>query len=524
MKFYDFLTDPTLGALGDPTYRALHVCARLIDGDAHLLSREDLALAKRITGRTRFSSNPTREIYLILGRRSGKSLFASRVALWCCVEDWRTRLAIGEMAVAACVAVDRKQAGVLFGYAYQCARASPMMSAALTRATADVLEFGEHQTTFEVHTATFRGTRGRTFSCVVVDEASFLPQDDSAEPDRELIRAVKPGLATLDGILAVISSPYLQTGVVGEAHTRHFAVNKSPALYITGPTRTFNPTIPQSTIDRALAEDPEAARAEWLGEFRTDLTAAYEERWITRAVSVGITIRPFSAHHEGASSRYYAFTDPAGGSGRDSWATAIVHKARDRIVVDALLDIRPPFSTGEAASRVAGLCRTYALTSVTGDHYGGDWPAEALQVRGITYLCSPLPKSDLYREAIATFSNGLVDLLDDARLIRQLRTVQRRAQPGGRSSFDCPKGSPDDCSNAVVGAIWLAQRGSAAAEVLRAMVDAAEQTGEDPFLIPSSLPSITHSGTFADYHEPSRSTPGGDAAAWAHARLKGWIP
>ena len=47
----------------------------------------------------------------------------------------------------------------------------------------------------------------------------------------------------------------------------------SDVLCWQAPTRPMNPTISQKLIDRDMAPDPEAARAEWLAEFRSDLEA-----------------------------------------------------------------------------------------------------------------------------------------------------------------------------------------------------------------------------------------------------------
>ena len=38
-------------------------------------------------------------------------------------------------------------------------------------------------------------------------------------------------------------------------------------------TRDLNPTVPAHVVPDALAADESAARAEWLGEFRSDLEA-----------------------------------------------------------------------------------------------------------------------------------------------------------------------------------------------------------------------------------------------------------
>ena len=58
-----------------------------------------------------------------------------------------------------------------------------------------------------------------------------------------------------------------------------------------------------------------------------------------------------------------AFVDPAGGSGPDAMTLAIAHKARpdDRIIIDAVREMRPPFSptvvVDEFAELLQGLRR-----------------------------------------------------------------------------------------------------------------------------------------------------------------------
>ncbi len=48
----------------------------------------------------------------------------------------------------------------------------------------------------------YRTVRGRTLAGGIVDESAFLRADDSALPDKELVRALRPGLLTLHGLLA----------------------------------------------------------------------------------------------------------------------------------------------------------------------------------------------------------------------------------------------------------------------------------------------------------------------------------
>jgi hypothetical protein len=461
VKFYDFLLDPQLGNLADPSYRAWHISARLIDGDGNMLTGDDLLLASRMTQRSAFPGAPATEFYAGVGRRAGKTLFTSRLACWKLAQDYSDRLARGERAVVACIATDRAQAALLFNYARACVTDSPLLAAQLESETSDSLTFA-HGTTLEVHTASLRSVRGRSYAAVIIDEAAFLRDAESANPDLEIIRAVRPGLVTLGGMLVVISSPYMRAGVLFNAHRRHFGNNASPALYLAGESLIFNPTLDVDAVRAAIEDDPEAGAAEWRGEFRTDLSAAFSPEWIERAVDPGVFERPRVLRlAAGEPVAYHLFTDPAGGSGRDWWCTYAAHAEGEALVADAVLEIAPPFSTSEAAARVAAFVKSYGASSVRGDRYAGRWPADALAAHGVAYAESEQDRSTIYRESIPLFSSGRVRLLDHARTATQFKMLERRVSPGGKDVIDHGRGGHDDHCNACAGALLMASRACA---------------------------------------------------------------
>jgi hypothetical protein len=80
-------------------------------------------------------------------------------------------------------------------------------------------------------------------------------------------------------------------------------------LVIKAPTRTLNPTIDQAVVDEAMAEDPAAASAEWMAEFRDDIAAYVTREAIDACVSPDVFER---ARVQGL--KYQAFIDPSGGS------------------------------------------------------------------------------------------------------------------------------------------------------------------------------------------------------------------
>jgi len=116
---------------------------------------------------------------------------------------------------------------------------------------------------------------------------------------------------------------------------------------------------------------------------------------------------------------------------------------------------RPPFSPEAVVEEFAETLRSYCINKVTGDRYGGEWPREQFQKRGIKYEPADKTKSELYRELLPLLNSGQAELLDNARLITQLCALERRTARGGKDSIDHPTGGHDDIANAVAGALVL---------------------------------------------------------------------
>ena len=175
----------------------------------------------------------------------------------------------------------------------------------------------------------------------MLDELAFWPTDDSAaEPDREVLAALRPGMANVPGsMLLCASSPYARKGALWDAYNRHSAKD-GPILVWQAPTRTMNRRIPQEIIDAAMAADPASAQAEYLAQFRTDV----ESFVLREAVAACVTPNVLERFPE-AGTHYYGFVDPSGGS-VDEMTLAISHYdyAKETVVIDCLRWFKPPFS------------------------------------------------------------------------------------------------------------------------------------------------------------------------------------
>jgi hypothetical protein len=302
-----------------------------------------------------------------------------------------------------------------------------------------------------VHSNSFRTVRGRTLVAAVLDEVSFWRDETSATPDIETYRAILPSLATTNGMLIGISTPYRKLGLLHQKYRDHFAQDGDDILVVQGPSRVFNPTLADEVIAVQRAADPAAALAEWDAEFRADISAFLDDALIDAAVEHG---RPLELPRV-SGVHYRAFTDSAGGVGADSYTLAIGHKVGEHVVIDTLRGTHGAFDPQSVTHEYAELCREYGVRSVVGDSYGAGWVSGAWQQCGLTYKRSELPKSQVYLEAIPLFARGLVRLPDHARLLRELRLLERHTHRSGKDTVDHPRGGHDDHANAVCGALWL---------------------------------------------------------------------
>src|SRR5262249_25717076 len=154
----------------------------------------------------------------------------------------------------------------------------------------------------------------------------------------------------------------------------------------------------------AFEADPVAAASEYGRDgsvvFRTDIDA-----FVTRDVLQACTVAGRFELPPMSGVFYAATVDPAGGSGSDSQTMGIAHpEVREDgvlvIVVDAVREMKPPFSPETVVSDFAALLHTYGVTTITGDRWGGEWPREAFAKHGIVYELAPKPKSDVYRDVL----------------------------------------------------------------------------------------------------------------------------
>jgi hypothetical protein len=416
------------------------------------LSQAERQSFKLLTGRDAEPGELVDTFLCVAGRRSGKSrAMAVAITYLACLCDWSDVLALGERGVAMFLAPSERQAKTVYRYAAAIIDHVPLLAGLVESRTADTLSLSTG-VDLEIQAASWRRARGGTAIAVCLDECAFLASaEDSSNRDEDIYAAVKPSLATTGGPMLLTSSPSTMEGIVHRLHRRHYgSAGDARVVVVHSDSRTLNPRLSQSVVDRAYEDDPASASAEYGGEFRQQISAYLPRAVIERAVDYGVGGRTALPGVQ-----YMAFVDVAGGSGSDAFTCAVGHKrsddGREMCVIDALFIIAPPFCPDAATQRCASFLAPWKISEVVGDAYGGDWPLTAFSRHGVRYSKSPLSKSDLYLHTLPLFTAGRVRLLDNPRIVDQYAGLRRKVGSGGRESVDHARGHHDDVANAIAG-------------------------------------------------------------------------
>ena len=445
-----FITQVLRQHRGD-TWRGWRIILKAAFGQ-QLLS-EEVDFFYEVSGNRNPPTRRVKELWCIVGRRGGKDSTASVVAVEAARMVDTSRLRPGERPIVACLANTKDQATIAWryikGYFDTNRDLAPWLNRPITGRAIELANGVD----IVVATNNFRAPRGHPVACAILDEVAFYRDEESATPDVETYRALRPGMLTIPNSMIIgISSPHKKSGLLFKKFEDHFGKDDDNILVIKATTEQLNPVIEElypGEIAKAYEEDPEFASAEYGAEFRSDL-ADYVDRDVVRACTdTSVHERPWD---EVKRPIYYAFVDPSGGS-RDSFTLAIAHQEGDRGILDCIREIRAPFAPEKATEEMCKTLSEYRIGKVLGDRYAGEWPREQFTKRGVIYEPTEMTKSDMYVNFLPLLNSHRARLLDHQRMFNQFCNLELRTIRGGRDTVDHPRGGMDDIANAVTGAL-----------------------------------------------------------------------
>jgi hypothetical protein len=309
------------GIVGADSFKPMRTLAIAALGEA--LTAAELELYRQLTGgRSEAPASPVSELWVLAGRRSGKTVMTGALASYLagCI-DWGGCFNQGERGTLPVMASTMVQARSLMNICKGVFTGNSRFAPLVRSITGDTIAL-RNRVDIQIRPASHRSIRGLTAISAIAEEISIWQDDErgSQNPDKAILAAVRPSLATTGGMLFSLGSPYGKTGEAWKMFKRHYGAQGAADIIVAnGPTKLFNPSIPQSVIDRAYEEDPLEAASEWGGEFRVGRDAFVPVEAVEACVERGVFQRQWERGRV-----YMAHVDVSGG-GDDSFAVAIGH-------------------------------------------------------------------------------------------------------------------------------------------------------------------------------------------------------
>jgi hypothetical protein len=245
------------------------------------------------------------------------------------------------------------------------------------------------------------------------------------------------------------SSVYAKHGELFSSFKKYFGPSgPSDVLVAFGTSRDMNPSLSEAEIAREIEKDPVRNRAEYMSEWRDDVSGFISRELVEACVQDWHELPP----NPGIS--YRCFIDAASGVPEgDSYAIAIGHKLGDRVVIDAIREARPPFSPAEVVNYVLlPLCKAYNIHAVSSDNYAAGFAQNLVRSAGLSFEPAKKHKSELYADPFLPLLNSRkIDLPRNERAINQICSLERSMQRSGREQITHPTHGRDDISNSIAG-------------------------------------------------------------------------
>lgn len=444
------------------TWRSWLVFFKVLSGYKKLNEKE-MELFRECTGLEELPEKPLREVFICAGRRSGKSTTVSLLSVFYAVwGGWQKYLSPGEKAHIFIISATKDQCDVIKDYISAILNLNQSLRRMVKKELAESIEL-KNGVTITIKPASWRSTRGFTTGLLLMEELAYWRFElESANRDREVYTAVRPGMTTIKNSLTLgISTPFARQGLLWEKFNKHYGKPGSVLIW-RAPTWRMNLTTTKEELEEEFLEALGEAEfgAEYAAKFREDIESYLPVEIYDRAVAPGVTMR---AEQEGV--EYFAFCDPSEGlrKGGDPMTFAIAHgddnEDGQRIgVLDVLMEFRPPFDPGQVIERIASACESYNVSKIIQDRHAVAWIAKDFGEHGIEVEISEHTKSDIYELFAVEMNKDRVSLLDNERLKAQTLGLQRFLKGGGVVKIDHYRGGHDDCINSAAGAIMLASK------------------------------------------------------------------
>lgn len=418
------------------------------------------------------------EAWMVVGRRGGKTdKFASTIVAYeACFGGHEAFVAPGQKVYIFQVAQDLRNAQHALHFIFAAIEESPIGKELLDGPpVADEIRL-KNNVIIRCVPCTLKATRGFACSVAVFDEVGvWFQESDSANPDYEIYRAIKPAQIQFpDKLLVGISSPYNKQGLLYkfyEAGTDGKNAQLSErkrfrnVLVIHSPTAAMgNKLVSRESLEEERDRDERAFERECLAMFQDSISGFLDGKLLNESITKNVTEREPLPHRYS----YVAAIDPA--FRHDAFGLSIFHLDEEgNVVQDAVRRYKP--TPGKALnpdaifSDFASLLNSYGIVVIYSDQYHLESLQQLALRHGIVIEGVPFKatnKAMIYGSMQQLLNQHRLKLLDHVECIKELRQLEKRLSQGGVVQIAAPQGQYDDLASTVAlccyKCLWMAPK------------------------------------------------------------------
>lgn len=410
-----------------------------------------------------------RDVIARAGRRGGKSSTICRICVYECLYGDHI-VQPGDTGVFAIISAERGQAKDRITMIGRICETLGFDAKVLK----EVVIFLGQDREARVYTASINGVVGFTgIGGVCDEEATWLDEDTGTNPAEEVIKTLRPCMATNPSAkLWHISSPRSTLDV----HARMFSQGTGPyqLVFESGPTWIANPYIgvERDKLDTTTLEEAQEISKEytrslepdeqtWLREYGAVPTPSDEQSFFPAdALERALEPKDFILTEDTRTVAGADFAFRSDASGLVPLKVGLIYQAMADVEWKALeRTLSPDEVIGDALER----CATLGVSSICCDLHYIDTVADKIEDTDIELVEFPQAQDKIERafvKARVLFTQGKVDISKcSPKLISQLRHTRTKATQNGFSIIHPRgKGSHGDLARALIAAIYAADK------------------------------------------------------------------
>ena len=283
---------------------------------------------------------------------------------------------------------------------------------------------------------------------------------EAASSDEEVVAAAEPSMAMCPdngpddpgGLLILGSSVYRRRGYMYRRFKElHGNDDSNDNICWFATSQTMNPRLSQAVVDQALASDRLKASAEYLNQWREDVSDFVPGDVVEDNTDFEAYERPPQPGIQ-----YWAYFDGATGvPGGASFTMAVTHRRGDDVVHDVIRERKPRFVARDVIAEFAETLKAYNVSEIAGDQFAHQLFADEWSRNGIRAIESDFDTSENYRRLLMMLMGRRVRMLNSATLRQQLTSLERHVLPSGHEVIRKPQvaSAHDDVATSVAGAL-----------------------------------------------------------------------